>query len=58
MAKVKYKNKECDVISVQTEWGHRCYKGGRVTKPCNTWLLISIDGSIEWVPKSECIGIE
>ncbi len=58
MTKVIYKNKECAVISVQTDWDWGNYNGDRVRKPCDTWILISVDGTLFWVNKNECRGIE
>jgi hypothetical protein len=53
-----YKDKECDVISVETDWDWTYHNGDRVRMPCDTWFLISVDGSIFWVNKYECSGIE
>lgn len=58
MGKVIYENKECDVISVSTEWEWSYYKGERVRKPSDTWLLISFEGFLMWVMRGECKGIE
>lgn len=58
MAKVIYKDKECDVISVETDWDWTYHNGDRVRMPCDTWFLISVDGTIFWVNKYECRGIE
>lgn len=56
MSKVIYDGKECEVISVETEWDWDCYKGKSVRKPYDTWLLINYDGHLFWVKLSDCKG--
>lgn len=56
MSKVIYNNKECEVISVQTESERDYYKGKSVRKPCNTWFLINYDGYLIWVSMLDCKG--
>lgn len=57
MAKVIYDNKECEVISVETEWGWSVYDGERMRKPCDTWLLLNIAGHLAWINAYDCRGI-
>ena len=57
MAKVIYDNKECEVISVETEWGWSVYDGERMRKPCDAWLLLNIAGHLAWINSYDCIGI-
>ena len=54
MAKVIHENKECEVLSVETEWNW-C-QGKR--QPMDTWLLLNIGGYLVWVNKDDCKGIE
>ena len=56
MSKVIYNDKECEVISVETEleWGY--YEGHRVRKPGDTWLLINYNGYLIWVSMLDCKG--
>lgn len=56
MSKVIYDGKECEVISVETEWDWAYYNGKRVRKPYDTWLLINCDGYLFWVELSDCKG--
>ena len=58
MAKVIHDNKECEVLSVETEWEWGYYQGKRVRKPFDTWLLLNIDGYLVWVNKDDCKGIK
>ena len=58
MAKVVYEGKECEVISVETEWKWGCYKDDSVRMPCDTWFLLNADGCLVWVNKCDCEGIK
>ena len=58
MAKVIHENKECEVLSVETEWGWDNYQGNSMRKPMETWLLLNIDGYLVWVNKYDCEGIK
>lgn len=49
MAKVKYEGKEREVISVETEWEWGYYRGEKIRKPSDTWLLIDYDGYFIWI---------
>ena len=56
MSKVIYKYRECEVISVQTEWEWGHYEGERVRKPDDTWFLINYNGYLIWVNMFDCKG--
>ena len=57
MEKVIHENKECEVLSVETEWEWGYYQGERIRKPMDTWLLLNVDGYLVWVNKKDCKGI-
>lgn len=56
MSKVIYNDKECEVISVETEWEWGYYEGNRVRKPGDTWILINYKGHLIWVSVLNCKG--
>ena len=58
MGKVIYDDRECEVLSVETQWDYGFYNGARVRKPMDTWLLINSNGYLHWVNMISCSGIE
>lgn len=57
MSKVIYDGKECEVISVKTEWDYGIYNSKSRRMPNDTWLLINCNGYLIWVNMSDCKGI-